>query len=75
MSVIVIGKMQADPANLQKLWKDREADFKAVQKEAKAAGAITTGGDSETDSSRSSTSGPTRRRSTSSSRRTRRFRR
>ena len=40
MAVIVVGKMQADPANVKKLWKDREADFKAVQKEAIAAGAI-----------------------------------
>ena len=40
MSVIVVGKMHADPATIQKLWKDREADFEAVSKEAKAAGAI-----------------------------------
>ena len=40
MSVIVVGKLQADPASIQKLWKDREADFKAVRKEAEAAGAL-----------------------------------
>ena len=40
MSVIVVGKMHADPATIQKLWKDREADFKAVSKDAKAAGAL-----------------------------------
>jgi len=40
MAVIVLGRMQADPANIQKLWKDRADDFRAVQKEAVAAGAI-----------------------------------
>ena len=40
MSVIVVGKMQADPSTIQKLWNERETDFKAVQKEAIAAGAI-----------------------------------
>ena len=40
MAVIVLGRMQADPANIQKLWKDRADDFKAVQKAAMAAGAI-----------------------------------
>ena len=40
MSVIVIGKMVTDPANIEKLWADRKADFEAVAEEAKAAGAI-----------------------------------
>ena len=40
MSVIVIGRMKADPAAVQKLWADREADFMTVQTEAKAAGAL-----------------------------------
>ena len=40
MSVIVIGRMQADPASVEKLWTTRKADFEAVAKEAKAAGAL-----------------------------------
>jgi len=40
MAVIVIGKMHADPAAVQKVWKDRKDDFAAVQKEAIAAGAL-----------------------------------
>lgn len=40
MSVLVIGHMTVDPANLVKLWADRKADFAAVAKEAKAQGAI-----------------------------------
>src|SRR5690348_13168640 len=40
MSVIVVGKMTADPANIKRLWDNRKADFQAVQKEALAAGAI-----------------------------------
>ncbi len=40
MSVLVIGHMKADPANIAKLWSDRKADFEAVAKDAKAAGAI-----------------------------------
>jgi hypothetical protein len=40
MSVIVIGKMQVDPAALEKLWVDRKADFVKVSEEAKAAGAL-----------------------------------
>ena len=40
MSVIVVGKMKADPANVKKLWASRKADFETVQKEAVAAGAI-----------------------------------
>ncbi len=40
MSVIVVGKMTVDPANLEKLWSERKSDFEAVAKEAKAAGAI-----------------------------------
>lgn len=40
MSVIVIGRITVDPANVEKLWVDRKADFEAVAKDAKAAGAI-----------------------------------
>ena len=40
MSVIVIGKMNADPASVKKLWESRKADFETVHKEAVAAGAI-----------------------------------
>ena len=40
MSVIVIGHMTVDPANVEKLWRDRKADFEAIAKEAKAAGAL-----------------------------------
>jgi hypothetical protein len=40
MSVLVIGRMTVDPANLEKLWSERSADFVAVAEEAKAAGAL-----------------------------------
>jgi len=40
MSVIVIGHMKVDPANVAKLWVDRKADFEAVREESKAAGAM-----------------------------------
>jgi hypothetical protein len=40
MSVIVIGRMNTDPANIKKLWADRKADFEGVAKAAKAAGAL-----------------------------------
>ena len=40
MSVIVIGHMVVDPANVEKLWRDRKADFEAVAQAAKAAGAL-----------------------------------
>jgi hypothetical protein len=39
MSVIVVGRMTADPAKVEQLWADRKADFEAVAQEAKAAGA------------------------------------
>ena len=38
MSVIVIGKMKVNPANVAKLWADRGSDFKAISEAAKAAG-------------------------------------
>jgi hypothetical protein len=40
MSVIVIGKMKAEPATIKKLRNDRKADFQGIAKEAKAAGAM-----------------------------------
>jgi len=40
MSVIVIAKMTVDPANLEKLWTERKADFQAIANDAKAAGAV-----------------------------------
>jgi len=40
MSVIVIGHLSADPANVEALWRDRRADFEAVQAAARAAGAV-----------------------------------
>jgi len=40
MSVIVIGHMTVDPANLEQLWRDRSADFGAVADAARAAGAV-----------------------------------
>src|SRR5689334_1496145 len=40
MSVIVVGHMTVEPANVEKLWRDRKADFETISKEAKAAGAI-----------------------------------
>lgn len=39
MSVIVIGRMQANPATVQQLWAERGDDFAAIAAEAKAAGA------------------------------------
>jgi hypothetical protein len=39
MSVIVIGHMTVEPGNVEKLWSERKADFDAVAKDAKAAGA------------------------------------
>ena len=43
MSVIVIGRMKADPADVENLWANRKADFEQVQAEAKAAGLPTSG--------------------------------
>ena len=40
MSVIVIGHMTVDPANVEALWRDRRADFEAVAAAAKQVGAI-----------------------------------
>jgi len=40
MSVIVIGHMTVDPANVEQLWVERKADFEAVARAAQAAGAI-----------------------------------
>jgi hypothetical protein len=40
VSVIVIGHMTVDPANVEKLWRDRKADFEAVAEAARAAGAL-----------------------------------
>lgn len=40
MSVIVIGRFKADPANLKKVFAERAADFKAVSEEAKGVGAV-----------------------------------
>jgi hypothetical protein len=39
MSVLVIVRLQADPAKIQQLWKDRGSEFEAVMVDAKAAGA------------------------------------
>ena len=39
MSVIVIGHMTVDPANLEQLWSERRADFEAVAEAARGAGA------------------------------------
>jgi quinol monooxygenase YgiN len=39
MSVIVIGRMQVEPANVAKLFSQRKADFEGIRKEAEAAGA------------------------------------
>ena len=39
MSVIVIGHMTVDPANVEQLWRDRKADFEAIREQAEAAGA------------------------------------
>jgi len=40
MSVLVIGRMPVDTANVEQLWKERPADFEAVAAEAKTVGAI-----------------------------------
>jgi hypothetical protein len=40
MSVIVVGHMKVDPANVERIWVDMKADFEATAKEAKAAGAL-----------------------------------
>jgi len=40
MSVIVIGRFKANPADLEKVIAERAADFKAVSEEAKGVGAI-----------------------------------
>ena len=39
MGVITIVRLQVEPTNLERLWKERAADFEAVMAEAKAAGA------------------------------------
>jgi hypothetical protein len=40
MSVMVIGRMQVEPANVAKLWAERKADFEDTAKRAEAAGAL-----------------------------------
>jgi hypothetical protein len=40
MSVIVIGRLTVDPANVAKLWVDRKADFEGIAERARAAGAM-----------------------------------
>ena len=40
MSVIVIGHMSVDPANVERLWRDNRADFEAIAAAARSAGAI-----------------------------------
>jgi len=40
MSVIVVGRMTVEPANVEKLWRERKSDFEVIGKEAKAAGAL-----------------------------------
>jgi hypothetical protein len=40
MSVIVIGRFKADPADLKKVFAERAADFVAVSDEAKKVGAL-----------------------------------
>ena len=40
MSVIVIGRFKSDPANLEKVFAERAADFVAVSEEAKGVGAL-----------------------------------
>jgi len=40
VSVIVIGRLTVDPANIAKLWVDRKADFEAIGERARAAGAL-----------------------------------
>ena len=39
MSVIVIGRLSVDPANVARLWVDRRADFEDIAQRARAAGA------------------------------------
>src|SRR5205085_11367410 len=39
MSVIAIGRMAADPANVERLWRERKGDFEASSEAARAAGA------------------------------------
>jgi hypothetical protein len=39
MAVVVIGHMTVDPANVERLWSDRKADFEDIAVAAKAAGA------------------------------------
>jgi quinol monooxygenase YgiN len=40
MSVIVVVRVPVDPANLERLWAERAADFQAVAEDGKAHGAI-----------------------------------
>lgn len=40
MSVLVIGHMTVDPADVETLWRERGADFEAVSAAAKQAGAV-----------------------------------
>lgn len=40
MTVIVIGRMRVEPANVAKLFSERQGDFEAIRKEAEAAGAL-----------------------------------
>src|SRR4051812_33938769 len=39
MSVMVIGKMTVDPANVQKLWAEQGDAFRGIAEQARAAGA------------------------------------
>jgi hypothetical protein len=40
MSVIVVGRVKVDPANVAKVWVGRKADFEATGEAARAAGAL-----------------------------------
>lgn len=40
MSVIVVGRMNADPATVKQVWIDHAAELRGMQKEAEAAGAL-----------------------------------
>lgn len=40
MSVIVIGRLTVDPANLERLWADRRSDFEAIADVARKSGAL-----------------------------------
>jgi hypothetical protein len=40
MSVIVIGRMSVDPANVERLFTERKADFESIAQAAKGAGAL-----------------------------------